>query len=67
MMIYEVVKQMMINENADNYDRETSEYIIGAYLDLLGVTSRLKNNFNTKLFQVKSFVYSRSFLDNNYY
>lgn len=58
---------MMINENADNYDRETSEYIIGAYLDLLGVTSRLKNNLNTKLFQVKSFVYSRSFLDNNYY
>jgi hypothetical protein len=40
-MIYEV-KQMMINENADNYDRETSEYIV-AYLDLLGVTTRRKN------------------------
>jgi len=37
------VKQMMINENADNYDRETSEYIV-AYLDLLGVTTRMKNN-----------------------
>lgn len=34
---------MMINENADNYDRETSEYIV-AYLDLLGVTTRMKNN-----------------------
>ncbi len=38
---------MMINENADNYDRETSEYIV-AYLDLLGVTTRMKNNINAQ-------------------
>ena len=31
---------MLINENADNYDRETSQYIV-AYLDLLGVADRI--------------------------
>jgi len=30
----------MINENADRYDRETSQYIV-AYLDLLGVADRI--------------------------
>ncbi len=38
---------MMINENADNYDRETAEYIV-AYLDLLGVTTRMKNDVNAQ-------------------
>jgi hypothetical protein len=31
---------MMINQNADKYDRETSQYIV-AYLDLLGVTDKI--------------------------
>ena len=31
---------MMINENADSYDRETSQYVV-AYLDLLGVADRI--------------------------
>jgi len=35
------VKGMMINENADKYNRETSQYIV-AYLDLLGVATRMK-------------------------
>lgn len=30
----------MINENADSYDRETSQYVV-AYLDLLGVADRI--------------------------
>lgn len=38
---------MMINENADNYDRETTEYIV-AYLDLMGVATRMKNDVNAQ-------------------
>lgn len=34
---------MLINGNIDKYDRETSEYIV-AYLDLLGVTTRMKTD-----------------------
>lgn len=34
-------KMMFVNQNADAYDRETEEYIV-AYLDLLGVTNRIK-------------------------
>ena len=33
---------MFVNQNADAYDRETEEYIV-AYLDLLGVTNRIKD------------------------
>jgi len=32
---------MLINGNIDKYDRETSECIV-AYLDLLGVATRMK-------------------------
>ena len=35
-------KMMFVNQNADAYDRETEEYIV-AYLDLLGVTNRIKD------------------------
>lgn len=34
---------MILNENADKYDRETSQYIV-AYLDLLGVTDRIRRD-----------------------
>lgn len=34
---------MMVNENADSYDRKTDTYIV-AYFDLLGVTSRIKSD-----------------------
>lgn len=34
---------MLINGNIDKYDRETSEYIV-AYLDLLGVATRMKSD-----------------------
>jgi|GEM_PF-2997111 hypothetical protein len=32
---------MLVNQNADNYDRKTEEYIV-AYLDLLGITKRIE-------------------------
>lgn len=34
---------MMVNENADSYNRKTDIYIV-AYFDLLGVTSRIKSD-----------------------
>ncbi len=34
---------MMVNENADDYNRKTDTYIV-AYFDLLGVTSRIKSD-----------------------
>ena len=33
---------MLVNQNVDSYDRQTSEYIV-AYIDLLGVTSKIKD------------------------
>lgn len=32
---------MLINQNADSYDRKTEDYIV-AYIDLLGMTNRIK-------------------------
>lgn len=34
---------MIVNENADSYNRKTNSYIV-AYFDLLGVTSRIKSD-----------------------
>ena len=33
---------MLVNQNKDTYDRETDEYIV-AYIDLLGVTNKIKS------------------------
>lgn len=33
----------MVNENIDAYNRKTDEYIV-AYIDILGVTSRIKSD-----------------------
>ena len=41
-------KMMFVNQNADAYDRETEEYIV-AYLDLLGVTNRIKDYIQDEL------------------
>lgn len=39
---------MFVNQNADNYDRETELYIV-AYIDILGVTNRIKDKNKNKL------------------
>ena len=33
---------MLVNQNKDTYDRKTDEYIV-AYIDLLGVTNKIKS------------------------
>ena len=39
---------MFINQNADSYDRETEQYIV-AYIDILGVTNRIKDKDKNEL------------------
>lgn len=39
---------MFVNQNADSYDRETELFIV-AYIDILGVTNRIKNKDKNKL------------------
>ena len=36
----EMIK-MLVNQSIDNYDRKTGTYIV-AYLDILGITNRIK-------------------------
>lgn len=36
---------MLVNQNKDTYDRKTDEYIV-AYIDLLGVTNKIKSKDN---------------------
>ena len=36
----EMIK-MLVNQSIDNYDRKTETYIV-AYLDILGITNRIK-------------------------
>ena len=49
---------MLVNQNRDIYDRETDEYIV-AYIDLLGVTNRIRSKDNqlamNKLYNLYTF------------
>lgn len=49
---------MLVNQNVDTYDRKTDEYIV-AYIDLLGVTNRIKSKNNqlsmNKLYNLYTF------------
>lgn len=49
---------MLVNQNVDSYDRKTEEYIV-AYIDLLGMTNRIKSKDNqlamNKLYNLYTF------------